>query len=88
MLMNHLKQGVPPLRKTLVLLYFLLPLLLPASFQRVERPLGEILDDELLGDVPRLPEEQELLEDEGLLLLGHHVPPVEGGAGGVLGSYH
>ena len=92
-LLNHLQQGVPPLRKALVLLHFLLPLLLPSPFQlplfeRVERALGEILNDKLLGDVPGLPEEKELLEDERLLLLGHHVPPVEGGASGVLGSYH
>ena len=40
-------------------------------------PVREVLEDELLGDGPGLLEEHELLEDEGLLRLPQHVPPVQ-----------
>ena len=52
--------------------------------KRIERSFCQILEDQLLGDCPRLLEQQELLEDQRLLHLGAHLPTVQGVAAGVL----
>ena len=50
----------------------------------VERALGEVLDDKLLGDGSCFSEAEELFEYDWFLHLGAHVPPVQRGTTGVL----
>lgn len=44
--------------------------------ERVERTLGEVLNDKLLCNSPGLSEHEELLENDWFLDLGAHIPPV------------